>query len=73
MPMAGRTRAAFGEEMKMATRSEQPPPWKRKSPKKQSKPLTTKQRAEARARAKAAGRKYPNLVDNMAVAARKKR
>lgn len=36
-----------------------------------SKPLTPAQKASAKAAAKAAGRKYPNLVDNMR-AARKK-
>ena len=46
------------------------PPWP--NPKKRSKPLSTKQKSEARATARAAGRTYPNLVDNMAVA-RKKR
>lgn len=40
------------------------PFWRTKSPKKVSTPLTAGQRAKARARAKAAGRKYPNLVDN---------
>ena len=48
------------------------PPWKQQNPKKRSKPLSTKQKSEARATARAAGRTYPNLVDNMAVA-RKKR
>lgn len=36
-----------------------------------SKKLTTKQKARAKARAAAAGRPYPNLIDNMA--ARKKK
>lgn len=50
------------------------PPWKRKNPKKQgSKPLSAQQKSEARARARAAGRKYPNLVDNMAVARKRKK
>lgn len=46
--------------------------WETKNPKKKSKPLTAKQKAAAKARAKRAGRKYPNLVDNMAVARKKK-
>ena len=48
------------------------PPWKRSNPKKKSgaKPrrLSKAKIAEARARARHAGRPYPNLVDNMAVA-----
>jgi hypothetical protein len=32
------------------------------------KPLTPEQKARAKAAAKKAGRKYPNLVDNMRVA-----
>ncbi|MFT3694872.1 MAG: hypothetical protein QM831_17110 [Kofleriaceae bacterium] len=41
------------------------PPWKRANPRKRHKKLTTKQKATARARARRAGRRYPNLVDNM--------
>ena len=41
--------------------------WDKKNPKKTSKKLTPAQLAAAKARAKAAGRKYPNLVDNAAV------
>ena len=47
------------------------PPWKKSNPKKKSgtsKKLTPAQKTEAKARAKKAGRPYPNLVDNMAVA-----
>jgi hypothetical protein len=33
-----------------------------------SKPLSPEQKAKAKAAAKKAGRKYPNLVDNMRVA-----
>jgi hypothetical protein len=49
------------------------PVWERKRPKGlgKSKPLSGKQKASAKASAKAAGRPYPNLVDNMR-AARKK-
>jgi hypothetical protein len=42
------------------------PVWKTPAPKKTSTPLTAKQKASAKARAKAAGRPYPNLIDNMA-------
>ena len=42
--------------------------WDTKNPKKKSTTLTAKQKAAAKARAKAAGRPYPNLIDNAAVA-----
>jgi len=38
--------------------------WDKKNPNKTSKPLTPEQKKAAMARAKEAGRKYPNLVDN---------
>ena len=41
--------------------------WDKPSPKKKSTPLTAAQKAQAKARAKKAGRPYPNLVDNAAV------
>ena len=47
------------------------PPWKRASPRAKagtSRHLTAGQKATARRRAKRAGRRYPNLVDNMGVA-----
>jgi hypothetical protein len=47
--------------------------WDKKNPKKKSTKLTSSQKAAAKARAKAAGRKYPNLVDNAAVARMKKK
>lgn len=51
------------------------PVWKKKRPKKlgKSKKLTAAQKAKAKARAKKAGRKYPNLIDNMAVSRSKKK
>jgi hypothetical protein len=50
------------------------PPWKRKNPKGggSAKKLTPAQKEEARERAAKAGRRYPNLVDNMAVARKRK-
>lgn len=45
--------------------------WDKKNPKKKSTPLTPAQKSSAKAKAKAAGRPYPNLIDN-AAAARKK-
>jgi len=49
------------------------PVWEAKRPKKlgESKPLTPAKKASAKRMAKAAGRPYPNLIDNMR-AARKK-
>ena len=46
--------------------------WDKKNPKKISKKLTSAQKTSAKARAKKAGRPYPNLVDNAAVARGKK-
>jgi hypothetical protein len=48
------------------------PVWDQKNPKKKSTPLTATQKADAKARAKKAGRPYPNLVDNMAASRKKK-
>jgi hypothetical protein len=47
--------------------------WDKKNPKQKSTKLTSAQKAAAKARAKAAGRKYPNLVDNAAVARKAKK
>ena len=41
------------------------PPWKLKQPAGKSRPLSDLQKQAARARAELAGRRYPNLVDNM--------
>lgn len=48
------------------------PFWETKSPKKKSKTLTPAQKSAAKSRAAKAGRPYPNLVDNAAVARRSK-
>ena len=48
------------------------PVWEKKSPVKKSRPLSKKAKASAKAMAKAAGRPYPNLVDNMRAARKKK-
>ncbi len=47
--------------------------WDTKNPKPKSerKSLSSSQKSEAKSRAKAAGRSYPNLVDNMAAAREK--
>jgi hypothetical protein len=47
--------------------------WDTKNPKEKSSKLTPKQKAAAKANAKAAGRPYPNLIDNAAVARKKKK
>lgn len=56
----------------MVTTTTRKAPWKRPNPRKRagkaSKHLTPAQKAAAKARAKRAGRPYPNLVDNMHVA-----
>jgi hypothetical protein len=48
------------------------PFWDKKNPKKKSTPLTPAQKSAAKARAKKAGRPYPNLVDNAAVKRKRK-
>lgn len=47
--------------------------WNTKDPSGKDKKLTPAQKAQAKARAKAAGRPYPNLVDNAAVAKKSKK
>jgi len=44
----------------------QKPVWEKDNPKKKSTPLSSSQKASAKARAAKAGRPYPNLIDNMA-------
>lgn len=55
----------------MATRSSNKAPWDQPTPKDQDGAshthLTPQQKASAKRSAKAAGRPYPNLVDNMKV------
>jgi hypothetical protein len=45
--------------------------WETPNPKKKSTPLSPSDKASAKAAAKKAGRKYPNLVDNMRAAQKK--
>lgn len=47
--------------------------WNKPDPTKKDKPLSKSQKASAKAKAKAAGRPYPNLVDNMNAAKKKKK
>ena len=51
----------------------QKPVWEKENPKKKSTPLTSSQKASAKARAAKAGRPYPNLIDNMAASRAKKK
>jgi hypothetical protein len=48
------------------------PVWETKNPNKKSKKLTPAKKSAAKAAAKKAGRPYPNLVDNMNAAKKKK-
>jgi len=54
----------------MTSHSKDKPVWEKPRPKGlgKSKPLSAKQKSSAKAAAKAAGRPYPNLVDNMRAA-----
>ena len=42
--------------------------WDKPNPKKKSTPLSPAKKAKAKASAKAAGRPYPNLIDNLKMA-----
>lgn len=53
--------------------TEEKRPWKRKRPAVKKTPLGAEWRQKARARARQAGRRYPNLVDNMWAAAQQKK
>lgn len=46
--------------------------WDKPNPKAKSKKLSSKAKTSAKAMAKAAGRPYPNLIDNMRAARKKK-
>ena len=48
------------------------PVWETKNPNKKSKKLTPAKKSAAKAAAKKAGRPYPNLIDNMNAAKKKK-
>jgi len=48
------------------------PLWEKSNPKSKSTKLSPEQKAQAKARAKKAGRPYPNMVDNAAVSRKKK-
>ena len=47
--------------------------WDTPDPSKKDKKLSPAKKSAAKARAKAAGRPYPNLIDNMAVAKKEKK
>ena len=49
-------------------------PWDKSAPKRSGRTkLTTKSKAQAKASAKRAGRRYPNLVDNMNAAKKQRK
>jgi hypothetical protein len=54
-------------------KSKADPFWRKEDPSKKDKKLSPSQKAAAKKRAKAAGRPYPNLVDNAAMARKKKK
>ena len=58
------------KNMKKMKKSTAKPVWEKARPKSLGKPkkLTPAQKAKAKAAAKKAGRKYPNLIDNMRAA-----
>ena len=56
----------------MISNMKQKPVWEKTNPKKKSTPLSSAQKASAKARAKKAGRPYPNLVDNITASRMKK-
>lgn len=58
----------------MASKKMSKPVWEKARPKSLGAPkkLTPAQKASAKASAKAAGRPYPNLIDNMKAARKKK-
>lgn len=59
--------------MTIATKKTRTPPWKKERPKIGARVKLSEQDKEAaRARAERAGRRYPNLIDNMWAAKRKK-
>jgi hypothetical protein len=58
----------------MSTKKKTTSPWKKGKPRKKTTHLTPQAKTAAKKRAKRAGRKYPNLVDNMrATVAQKKK
>jgi hypothetical protein len=59
-----------------AKRGTKKPPWKKPDPRggrRKTKHLTAAEKSKAKKRAKKAGRRYPNLIDNMAGARKSKR
>ena len=70
MSPADADRRVYRAGMAKQTRSDGKAPWERKRPEGAKKTkLTAASRAKAKGRARKAGRKYPNLVDNMRAAA----
>jgi hypothetical protein len=57
----------------MPKKKQSQPPWEKRNPRKKSRKLSSKAKASAKSRARRAGRKYPNLVDNMRAARTRKK
>ncbi len=55
------------------TKQKPTPPWRKKRPGVKRTKLSAEDKQAAKTRAARAGRRYPNLVDNMWAASRKKR
>jgi hypothetical protein len=68
------TDAGFGASRELYARGGKVKPfWDKPAPEGKPKHLSNKQKSQAKARASAAGRPYPNLVDNAAAARRKEK
>ena len=66
--MPGAKRKARRDDTDFTQYAEGGEVWDQPNPKAKSKPLSPKKKAAAKAAAKAAGRPYPNLIDNMRMA-----
>lgn len=64
-PQDGGTCPALSKERNAALRKEETEVWDKENPVKDHEKLSPGNKARAKARAKAAGRSYPNMVDNM--------
>ena len=66
--MPGRKTKARRDDTDFTQYAEGGQVWDTPNPKRKSTPLSPKKKAAAKAAAKAAGRPYPNLIDNMRLA-----
>jgi len=74
LPSTSGTASMMGKKMAFAKGGKVKAPWDKPRPKDLPKPkkLSSAAKAGAKAAAEAAGRPYPNLVDNMRAAAKRK-